>query len=161
MWKYYSKFHLVCDVLCILSFIGLAIFLATQWQNLPEQIPQHYNIAGEPDAWAEKGMLLFMPGMSLFLYLLVSVLGCFPKTWNIPVAVTEENRDRLLLLTRNLLAFTKTMCVAIFFYITCCTVTAQALSVWFLPVSMGLLFGGIIWYAVLAKKLSATGGENG
>jgi uncharacterized membrane protein len=59
LWKkistYYSPF---VDVLSFLILILTAIYVIFQYGRLPDEIPQHFNIAGEPDAWGGKGFLI-------------------------------------------------------------------------------------------------------
>ena len=46
------------------------------WEKIPQTIPTHYNFQGNADAWGDKSMLLWMiPGLSLFLYLLLLVIS--------------------------------------------------------------------------------------
>lgn len=51
------------------------IFTAAVWSRLPEQLPVHWNIRGEPDGWAGRlhgGLLL--PSLALGLWVLLTVL---------------------------------------------------------------------------------------
>lgn len=61
---------------------------------LPEQVPSHWNFAGEPDAWMSKTKAVwFYPGMAIGILLLFSVISkmdprrdkyrLFQKTWEI------------------------------------------------------------------------------
>lgn len=47
----------------ILGLIALSPFayLGMIWNELPEQVPIHFNIRGEADNWAGKGMMFFIP----------------------------------------------------------------------------------------------------
>jgi uncharacterized membrane protein len=61
----------------ILLFIALipSFLLYWFWGKIPQTIPTHYNFQGHADAWGDKSMLLWMiPGLSLFLYLLLLVI---------------------------------------------------------------------------------------
>ena len=62
-----------------LSILGLIaipyVYLATIWHNLPEIVPTHFGMNGEPDDWQNKTFLLYMPGAILIgIYLLFLVL---------------------------------------------------------------------------------------
>ena len=54
-----------------LPFILLALF----WNQIPESVPVHWNINGEPDRWAEKGWeIFFTPVLNVAIYLLLLAL---------------------------------------------------------------------------------------
>jgi uncharacterized membrane protein len=68
-------------VLEIAGFCGLvaiwAIALAS-YGSLPERIPTHFGLSGEPDGYGGKGFLLVLVGVQTLLYGLLSVVPCFP-----------------------------------------------------------------------------------
>lgn len=72
--------------LLITSLVSLLPILAglILWSRLPEQIPAHWNAAGEVDGWASKGFTVF--GMPLLLlgmqWLCAIVTGADPKKQN-------------------------------------------------------------------------------
>jgi uncharacterized membrane protein len=58
------------------AFIALPyVYLATIWNQLPEQVPTHFNIEGVADDWSSKRTLLFIPGaIGIGIYLLMLVI---------------------------------------------------------------------------------------
>ena len=80
MIKQNKKLFIITSAITILPiFAGLVL-----WNQLPEQMPMHWNIAGEVDGWASKPMVVC--GMPLLL-LLLQWLGIFimrndPKRYN-------------------------------------------------------------------------------
>ncbi|BAS26390.1 DUF1648 domain-containing protein [Limnochorda pilosa] len=80
--------------------IGWLLFL---WPGLPDRVPIHFDLAGQPDAWGSKGNLWFLPAVQVFLYGLIALTLRFPHFWNFPVPVTPENRERLHGLARVML----------------------------------------------------------
>ena len=70
MIKQNKKLLILTSIITVLPILaGLAL-----WNQLPEQMPMHWNVAGEVDGWASKPMAVF--GMPLLL-LLVQWLGIF------------------------------------------------------------------------------------
>ena len=60
--------HILCLIFCLLPFIYLAMI----WKTLPQEVPIHFNFEGQPDNYADRSFLWFMPGMlSFFIYLLM------------------------------------------------------------------------------------------
>lgn len=116
--------------LLALLLVLLQVYLVFQhWQFLPERIPTHYNFAGEPDAHGSKTTLLFLPLIGAGLFVMLTVVGLNPQSMNLPVKVTEENRE---------------------------LVYAQAVRfIHFLRLLIGVLFGYLIWGTIqvgLAKQ---------
>lgn len=62
-----------------LPLIGIVLlpflYLAYVWNQLPEQVPLHYNIKGEVDRYGDKSELILIPIMtSLLIYVIFSVV---------------------------------------------------------------------------------------
>ena len=60
----------IMEYLCRIMLIGTLIYLIVCWNTIPDQIPTHYNAAGEIDDWGGKGMIWFTVIISWALYLL-------------------------------------------------------------------------------------------
>ncbi len=99
-------------------------------------------------------MILFPVFVSLFLYLLLTVVSFFPSMWNMPVKITEENMERAYHYTRNMITILKLELVSVFAYITVQTSKAQVLSEYFLPVFLVVIFGTIGLHIFLINKSS-------
>lgn len=55
-------------------------------------IPIHYNIRGQVDGWGGKNYLWLLLFITLFLYILLSIVGkYFYKSINYPIEITPEN----------------------------------------------------------------------
>jgi uncharacterized membrane protein len=78
-------------VLIITSIIILLPMLAglILWNQLPEQVPFHWNAAGEIDGWASKAMAVFVPSAAMLALqcLCVLVTSTDPKKQNHPEKV--------------------------------------------------------------------------
>jgi FtsH-binding integral membrane protein len=103
---------------------------------------------GKIDRWGSKNEILIMPIMSTLLYIFITVMSFFPQTWNLPVKVTDENKETVYTSAKSLIIFTKVEVLSIFLYITYYTATTQPLPIAFLPVSMIILFSTIIFFTV-------------
>lgn len=74
----------------LLSKITVAVFLITllftiiQFPNLPAEVPSHYNIMGEVDAWSNKWFIFFLPVLGMGLWLMLGQIGKFPEFINMP-----------------------------------------------------------------------------
>ncbi len=145
------------ELLAALLLVALIAFLLMEWPRLPQNIPTHYNGAGQPDAWGGKGSLAALAAVTVMMYAMLTAVTFLPAIWNLPVRTTEENRQQVYTQTKTMLCWTKLVIVAVFCYITFCSARALPLGTLFLPVTLGAVFGGIfvqIWRMVISAKSS-------
>ena len=87
MIKKYWKLLIITSLVTLLPMVAGLIL----WNQLPEQLPAHWNMAGEVDDWMGKGVFVF--GMPVFMvaiqWLAVSVSGSDPKNKNISDKVMQ------------------------------------------------------------------------
>ena len=106
--------YLIMNIIGVLALLGSTLFVIIMWSQIPDQIPTHYNFAGEADGYGGKGSLIFMMVLAWFMFILITVLMRFPNTWNMPVKVTAENKARLYSITRAMLEVIKMLASLLF-----------------------------------------------
>ena len=74
-----SAADIIMEVLGLIMLIGTPLYLFISWPSIPDKLPMHYNFAGEIDRWGGKGEILFIVVMSWILYLMISLVECFPS----------------------------------------------------------------------------------
>ena len=144
----YTKAQLIIETIGIIALLGMIVFVALKWNNLPSQIPAHYNAKGVVDRWGGKNQILFLPIVSVFLYVLLTVVAFFPKSWNMPTKVTEENKTAVYNCMKTMIIMMKAELVGVFFYITYQMANKATLVAWFLPVFLVVLIGTIVLFTV-------------
>lgn len=142
----YSTFEKLLQILSLLAVAGLIVLTVFAMTGLLARIPTHFGADGRPDGWGGKDSLLLLPIVAAVLYVPLTILERFPWIYNYAVDITEENAARQYRLGRQMLEWMKLITAAIFFYLQWQTIQAakglsEGLGVWFLPVSMFLLFG--------------------
>ena len=95
--------------------IGLPIFYYNQ---LPDLIPQHFDINGEPDAFNKKSMIWVLVAIGVLTYLGMAWLLKKPHLFNFPQQVTEENAERLYKSATRMIRILNTLIACLFAYIT-------------------------------------------
>ncbi|MER1957959.1 MAG: DUF1648 domain-containing protein [Solibacillus sp.] len=86
--KLFNKFTLAV-------FLFTIVFTAIQFPNLPSEVPSHYNIMGEADAWANKWFIFFIPLLGFGLWLLLGQVEKFPDFINMPNGGEPLNKEQL------------------------------------------------------------------
>ena len=142
----------IVEGLCLALLCASSIYLVMMWKQIPKEIPAHYNAIGEVDRWGDKGELLIMPIMSWILYLFITALEAFPQIWNTGVTVTEQNKERVYRILKNMIGTVKFLMVGFFAIISFYQIKAETMPALFLPISMGLLFGSLIYYIIKLFK---------
>jgi uncharacterized membrane protein len=85
MIKKNLKVLIITSIIILLPMVAGLIL----WNRLPEQVPFHWNAAGEIDGWAAKPVAVFVPSavMLAFQWLCVLVTSTDPKKQNHPEKV--------------------------------------------------------------------------
>ena len=145
-----------------LEAIGLVTLTFLAWityralygpTRLPDKIPTHFDLAGNPNAWGSPSTLWLLPVIATAIYGLITLVSFFPSAFNYPVKVTSENRPRLQALSLQMVAWLK---VELAFLITWLQWSILAavrsghgrVSPWIVPVFLVLVFGTCIGYIV-------------
>lgn len=111
-------------------------------------IPGHYNLAGEITRYGGKKELFITPIIGLLMYIGLTAIERSPKLWNTGVTVTEENRERVYRVIKNMLSTLKLIMVFIFSYLTINFLLSTPLPAWFTPAYVILIFATIIFYII-------------
>ena len=93
---HFKKYHWLMLVVTVLIVAFSVYYPLANYERLPDKIPTHFNIAGQPDSWSAKsiGQLLF--GQLLTIPILFIM---FPLVWW--VASVEEPRKLLNIPRKN------------------------------------------------------------
>ena len=149
----YTKVQIILEATAACVLAASFLFLLFSWNQLPDQIPAHYNMAGVADRYGDKTELLFLPLVSLLLWALLTVLQHLPRIWNIPVSVTPELWPSVRRMVTTLLLFCKAFITALFFYILVCSANGASLNGGAILLAELVLLGVVIGVAVRIAAL--------
>lgn len=147
-----TRYDIFINVLCIGLLVGILIFLGLSWNAIPEKIPGHYNAGGVIDRWGNKGELLIVPIIAWFMYIGLCVVEKFPQIWNTGIEVTEQNKERVYRILKNLLQTVKLCTVAVFSFLTINSSLSKELPMLFLPIFLISMFGPMIFFIIKLVK---------
>jgi uncharacterized membrane protein len=136
--------------LILLALWGLTI---SHFSTLPDTIPTHFNASGEADGFGSKASIIGLPVIASLLFVGLTVLNRYPHIFNYPTAITEDNTLRLYTLATRMLRYLKLVLVLVFGGIEFMTIQhaageASGLGVWFLPLTLVLVFLPLIYFVV-------------
>jgi Protein of unknown function (DUF1648) len=81
-----------------LAIIGLAVVIGSvslSWTHLPARVPTHFGLSGPPNGFGPKSSLWILPVVATVCYIGLTLVNRFPRAFNYPVKLTDENRARL------------------------------------------------------------------
>lgn len=134
------------------------IFTVNGFMTLPDVIPTHFDAAGHPDNTGHKITILIIPVAATILYSGMTLLNRYPHIFNFVVGITEENALRQYRIATRMIRYLKFILVIIFFYIawimqSVATGISPGLGIWFVPVTMVLVFVPLIFFIVQSIRM--------
>lgn len=143
-------------IVSLICLVGIVVYLILLWSRIPAQIPAHYNAAGEVNRWGSKSELIVLPIISWVLYGLITLIEHYPQAWNTGVTVTQENRERVYRILKNMIAMVKMLILLVFASITVISSLSLTLPIWYLGGFLLAVFGSI---AIFLVQLSRAAGR--
>ncbi len=142
--------HIIIGVGWI-GWIALILMPIFYYSELPEEIPRHYGLDGQADAWSGKSVIWSLPMIGSILFFGLLILRRFPHILNYPTKITAENAEQQYRMAGRILSITNTLMVLAFSYITFASIQnglgrMDGLGSWFLPVFVGLILLSIAYY---------------
>jgi len=148
----------VWDIIGLFVYFASIFFLIFVWDLLPDKVPGHYNALGEVDRWGSKAELFILPGVGLFILILMTVFERFPETHNYPKRFNESNAKQFYLHSRKIINQLKNICLIIFSLLLFESVSIalgwwDGLGLWLLPIILISTFIPIIMGMVKQKRI--------
>lgn len=144
-----------------MEVVGLGMLAVLYWityaamsgpERLPDRIPTHFDISGQPNAWGSPTILWLLPIVGTGVYLLITVLASIRfGSYNLPVVVTENNLPFIQDQTSEMITWIKVEVLCLFCYIQWGMIQAARsrefrLSPALVPVSLVVILGTVGWY---------------
>jgi uncharacterized membrane protein len=83
----------VWEFLAALALFAMFAVLVVHWNDLPDRVPSHFDLAGNPTRWTGPYRLWFMPVLGLGLYVLLTVLTKVRVRYNVPFGLDSSRED--------------------------------------------------------------------
>lgn len=147
-----TTFSKITNLISLLSFVGIVLYVIITWKNIPDMIPGHYNIAGEIDKYSSKNSIWILIVVQILLFTMMSVLERFPNIWNTGVQITEENVERVYTNLRNMQTYLKMMIMIYFSYMTLQSIAGERLNSISVFTFLILIFGGMAIFLIKIFK---------
>lgn len=138
----------IATVPAVLSLILLILhwsFVSVHYQELPSDIPIHFDATGEADSYGSRAMLWLLPAINTLLFVLLTVLSRYPHRLNYPVSLTPSNTQALYRLGSATLQALQLSITVLLSLITWQSARiamghTDGLGSWMLPLVLSLIF---------------------
>ncbi|MGC4021962.1 MAG: DUF1648 domain-containing protein [Cyclobacteriaceae bacterium] len=145
----------VFEIVALLGIILTIGYFFLFYSNLPDIIPSHYNLSGQPNAVGKKSLLIVLVSIAIVIYLIMTIAARFPYIFNFPFEITVDNAETQYKNAVRFMRVLKTLVTLVFFYIIFTSIQnglgkMQGIESWFIPVvllSMLVVVGSFIYRA--------------
>lgn len=147
-----TVFERFLNVVSVLVFLAMLVFLFVQYGRLPDQVPGHYNGAGQVDRWGGKEELFLLPVIGAALWIGMTVLEKYPHTYNY-LNLTEGNAEAQYKNGRLMMNVLKNEMVILFSWINFQNIrvasgVAEGLGPFFMPIFLAIIFGSVLFFMI-------------
>jgi len=104
----------------IIGLIGIVCLIALPiyfFNDLPSQIPKHFNALGQVDSYGSRGIIWLLPAIGLVLYTGLTFLNKVPFAFNYPTKVTKENAEKVYTIATRTVLLLKTIVILSFAFL--------------------------------------------
>jgi uncharacterized membrane protein len=148
-----TKSDKAVEVISWILLLSIWALTLTGYSKMPEIIPTHYNASGDADGFGQKVTIFLLPVIATILFIGLTIANKYPHTFNYMTSVTNENALTQYSNATRMMRYLKTIVLFIFGTIVFKTIqntngNADGLGVWFLPLTMGLIFIPTLYFIV-------------
>jgi len=140
-----------------LMLFSIWILVIANYSEMPDVIPNHYDITGKADGYGGKSSVLGLVSIATALFAGLTILNKFPHIFNYPGKVTEVNALVQYKNSTRFIRYLKLVIVILFWFIAFKTIqhakgTNDDLGMWVLPLTLGLIFIPLVYTIIKSIK---------
>ncbi len=145
------------ELFAFMLFAFMWLFLIWSYSKMPAQIPTHFDGAGKPDAWSDKGSSFILPVIGSFVYLQMSFVVRLKKSLNTSKKVQVTKEEAYYRTIGWFIRTLKILVMGIFAWITVTSYTTaigktDGIGTAFLPISVAVILGVVTYFIVRLRK---------
>ncbi|MFN7921198.1 MAG: DUF1648 domain-containing protein [Bryobacteraceae bacterium] len=145
--------RILLEALAAAAMIFIAVQLISAWPTLPDRVPTHFGLNGEPNQWSSRNGVLIVPIAALLLWVSMTALTFVPHIHNFPTAVTPENAPRLYAMSAGMLTLIKTEVLCMMAYALWSTVEVAMRRAQEMNSALFLAFIGVILLTAIGSTI--------
>lgn len=147
----------IIEVISSVLLIAIWILTITNYQNLPETIPIHFDNNGVADGFGNKSMLFHLPIVATVIFIGLTILNKFPHSFNYLQQITIENAFKQYRNATRMMRVLKLIIMSVFGLISYQVIKHAAgeidgLGIWFLPFVLISIFVPTIYFMIKSSQ---------
>lgn len=143
-----TLYQRIIHILTLVVLLAIWVSIPLCWGSLPEQIPIHFDFAGNANGWGGRASILLMPAIITVTTVIMFVVERFPQTWNTGVKVTPLNQAFVYRTCKDMLV-TLELTIALSMAIPhVYTLSSAAMPIWVAPVMLVLILGPMVYFLI-------------
>ncbi len=107
----------ILETVIVIILILLWYDVISNFRNLPETIPSHFNLHGKADSFGSKYNIFVVPIISTALAIALLFLARFPHLFNYPITITEKNAEQIYGLSARFLRMLILYITTVFYFL--------------------------------------------
>ena len=156
----------------ILDIVALAALIVLLWitysalyasEPLPARIPIHFNIFGQPDYWGPATLLIVFPGLALIMYLLITLVSRYSRSFKYPFRVTSKDRPKAEGIALDMLCWLRAEAICLMTWVQFATIGSARNAASGIPpnlpgnllqISLSVLVATLGWHLIAMRRVS-------
>lgn len=95
------------NYICLTLLAIASCLVVLLWNDIPSLVAISYGFNGNVNSYGDKYMVVVILLLNWFVFVLMSVLQNYPKTWNMGFKITKHNEKRLYRLMKDMMNMIK------------------------------------------------------
>ena len=132
----------------IIGLIGIASLIVLPiyfFNELPDQIPKHFNAMGQPDFYGSRALLWLLPTIGIILYIGMSLMNRFSFAFNYPQKASHENAEKMYAIGKRTVRLLKVIIISSLAFLNYKMIEiglkeTKEIGEFFLPLFLAILF---------------------
>lgn len=150
----FQKLHRFSLIIGVFSILLPLVF----WSKIPDELPMHYNAAGEVDNWSDKGSLILLFFVIALVMGVMSIAVYLVKT-NMESKYSKDVEKSEMRVAYPIVILINLVVQIMFAYIMFCCITCRHLGTLFLPIFLIATFAPLAYLIYKCGRIQATSGS--
>jgi len=143
-WPEMAPQDWLMEIISLAGLVTMVCYIIYHYPKLPGSVPNHFDFNGSPDTFADRNQVWILPGLSIFLYVLLPSVMRLRLSYASPRFLRRVHSQKQFNGRVRLLRYQKMIIVWGLFYISVSLIrfslhSGNGLGGWFLPVFLSLL----------------------
>ena len=152
-----NSIDILAEIIGWVVLVSIWVIAISNFQNLPDQVPIHFNAYGQVDSYGSKSTIFLLPIIGTILFIGLTILNNFPHIFNFPGKIHLDNAQSQYKNATRLIRFLKLFIVFILLVIVFKTLEttnqkSEGLGIWFLPLFVGVTISLLTIFVVKASR---------